>query len=259
MKNFTQEALFAFLSDMVCETTIGKRADGEESRTFQVAVKDLPPVSLHRVLAYGIQRFVNDKIGGADKDMATKTAMASDIIVDLYAGTVSKRRSAEPEDTLANFRIAALRNVLGKESWKKVSARADKADVIKALLLGVPEFVPFREQTSLVGALPGRVELLPLCIKTEDEHVPERAGLRDPLSEPDVEPEDLRLAQEAECLAATIGAMAGFWQIEEKGVDGQVGQRPLRYGDIMLLVRSRTNPTCSERALSAAGIPFAAG
>lgn len=100
-------------------------------------------------------------------------------------------------------------------------------DVINALFLGVPEFVPFREQTSLVGALPGRVELLPLCIKTEDEHVPERAGLRDPLSEPDVEPEDLRLAQEAECLAATIGAMAGVWQIEEKGVDGQVGQRPL--------------------------------
>ena len=132
-------------------------------------------------------------------------------------------------------------------------------DVINALFLGVPEFVPFREQTSLVGALPGRVELLPLCIKTEDEHVPERAGLRDPLSEPDVEPEDLRLAQEAECLAATIGAMAGVWQIEEKGVDGQVGQRPLRYGDIMLLVRSRTNLTCYERALSAAGIPFAAG
>ena len=132
-------------------------------------------------------------------------------------------------------------------------------DVINALFLGVPEFVPFREQTSLVGALPGRVELLPLCIKTEDEHVPERAGLRDPLSEPDVEPEDLRLAQEAECLAATIGAMAGVWQIEEKGVDGQVGQRPLRYGDIMLLVRSRTNLACYERALSAAGIPFAAG
>ncbi len=153
MKNFTQETLFAFLTDMVCETTIGKRADGEESRTFQVAVKDLPPVSLHRVLAYGIQRFVNDKIGGADKDMATKTAMASDIIVDLYAGTVSKRRSAEPEDTLANFRIAALRNVLGKESWRKVSARADKADVIKALLVKLAEKVEPEAEKLLAASL----------------------------------------------------------------------------------------------------------
>ncbi|MBL0166917.1 MAG: UvrD-helicase domain-containing protein [Propionivibrio sp.] len=132
-------------------------------------------------------------------------------------------------------------------------------DVINALFLGIPEFVPFREQTSLVGPLPGRVELLPLCAKAEDEQVPERDGLRDPLCEPDVEPEDLRLAQEAEYLAVTIGKMAGVWQIEEKGVDGQAGQRPLRYGDIMLLVRSRTNLACYERALSAAGIPFTAG
>ena len=93
--------------------------------------------------------------------------------------------------------------------------------MINALFLDVPEFAPFREQTSLVGALPGRVELLPLFAKTDDEHVPERAGLRDPLSEPDVEPEDLRLAQEAECLATKIGEMAGVWQIEEKGGTGE--------------------------------------
>jgi ATP-dependent helicase/nuclease subunit A len=132
-------------------------------------------------------------------------------------------------------------------------------DVINALFLGVPEFAPFREQTSLVGELPGRVELLPLCVKAEDGQVTERDGLRDPLSEPDVEPQDMRLAQEADCLAVKIGEMAGVWQIAEKGVDGHAGQRPLRYGDIMLLVRSRTNLACYERALSAAGIPFAAG
>ncbi|MFZ4535732.1 UvrD-helicase domain-containing protein [Propionivibrio sp.] len=140
-------------------------------------------------------------------------------------------------------------------------------DVINALFLDVAEFAPFREQTSFAGSLPGRVELLPLCGKAEVDEVdvvaPEREGLRDPLIEPDIEPEDLRLRQEAAGLAAKIGEMVGksgnAWQIEEKAAGGQPGQRPLRYGDIMLLVRSRTNLACYERALIAANIPFAAG
>jgi len=53
--------------------------------------------------------------------------------------------------------------------------------------------------------------------------------------------------------------MKGLWQIEEKALDGRSQSRPVRYGDIMLLVRTRTNLACYERALSAADIPFAAG
>jgi ATP-dependent helicase/nuclease subunit A len=132
-------------------------------------------------------------------------------------------------------------------------------DVVNALFLDVPEFAPFREQTSFAGALPGRVELLPLSGKAEAEETPERTGLRDPLTEPDLEPEDFRLQQEAQSLAAKIKAMTGVWQIEEKGADGQLQQRLVRYGDIMLLVRTRTNLVCYERALSGAGIPFDAG
>ena len=135
-------------------------------------------------------------------------------------------------------------------------------DVVNALFLGVPEFSPFREQSSFAGNLPGRVELLPLCGKAEEEekeNVAERARLRDPLTEPEVEPEDLRLRQEAECVAARIGEMVGVWRIEDKGVDGRLRPRVLRYGDIMLLVRTRTNLACYERALTAAGIPFDAG
>lgn len=136
-------------------------------------------------------------------------------------------------------------------------------DVVNALFLGVPEFQPFREQASLAGELPGRVELLPLCGHAEEEESSVREGLRDPLTEPDIEPEDLRRRTEAEALAARINAIVGragpAWQIDDKGPDGRSVRRPARYGDFMLLVRSRTHLACYERALAAAGIPFDAG
>ena len=132
-------------------------------------------------------------------------------------------------------------------------------DVVNALFLSVAEFEPFRKQASFAGAVPGRVELLPLCGKTEGEERTEREGLRDPLTEPDVEAEDLRLVQEAEGLAVKINEMVGVCQIEEKGADGQSRKRAVCYGDFMLLVRTRTNLACYERALSAANIPFDAG
>jgi len=134
-------------------------------------------------------------------------------------------------------------------------------EVVNSLFLGVPEFAPFRTQSTLAGALPGRVELLPLCAK-EDVGSKEGAeapiGLRDPLNEAVLEPEDSRRRQEAAALAAKILEMVGTsgraWQVEDKGAE-----RPLRYGDIMLLVRTRTNLACYERALAAVGIPFVAG
>jgi ATP-dependent helicase/nuclease subunit A len=135
-------------------------------------------------------------------------------------------------------------------------------DVVNAVFIDQPAFSPFREQTSLAGKLSGRVELMPLFANAEGEGSTVRevaSALRNPLLEPDVEPEDTRLRMEAECLGAKIGEMVGFWQIDEKRVDGTSRQRPLNYGDIMLLVRTRTKLSYYERALSAANIPFDAG
>ena len=135
-------------------------------------------------------------------------------------------------------------------------------DVVNALFLDVPAFAPFRMQTSLAGNLPGRIELLPLFGKAESEEMPLLENLRDPLHEPALEPEDLRLRLEAETLAARIGEMVDpytGWQIDEKSASGARRRRRACYGDIMLLVRTRTNLAIYERALSAAGIPFDAG
>jgi len=146
-------------------------------------------------------------------------------------------------------------------------------DVVNALFLEHPEFTPFRAQASFMGALPGRVELLPLCGHADDAVVPASDGieggsgawrdaLRDPLREPDVEAEDLRLTTEAQCLATKmqdmLGANGAPWQIEER-IGGVPRLRPLRYGDFMLLVRTRTHLAAYERALSAVNIPFDAG
>ena len=59
-------------------------------------------------------------------------------------------------------------------------------DLVNALFLGVPEFAPFREQSSLAGDLPGRVELLPLFGNDATGDVAPREGLRDPLREPEM-------------------------------------------------------------------------
>ncbi|MDR2111494.1 MAG: UvrD-helicase domain-containing protein [Candidatus Accumulibacter sp.] len=140
-------------------------------------------------------------------------------------------------------------------------------DVVNALFLEQPEFQPFRAQSSLAGGLPGRVELLPLCARAEEEAAPERQGLRNPLTEADVEPEDLRRREEAAALAAKIAGIVGrdapAWQIDAGSVAGVPvsipSRRAARYGDFMLLIRSRTHLACYERALAAAEIPFDAG
>ena len=118
-------------------------------------------------------------------------------------------------------------------------------DVVNALFASEALFAPFREQSSLAGEIPGRVELLPLCVNAEGvSDNGERDGLRDPLREAAQEPEDARRAQEAAMLAERLLDMVGQgtapWLIETRGADGTICRRPLRYGDIMLLVRARS-------------------
>lgn len=174
--------------------------------------------------------------------------------------SIYRFRRAEPRlfSVAADFLVREFGAVRCEQDATRRNAQP-VIDVVNALFLDVPEFEPFREQASFAGSLPGRVELLPLCGRFDEEEAPARESLRDPLIEADIEAQDLRLVQEAECLAAKINAMVGVWQIEERGVDGQPQQRAVRFGDIMLLVRTRTNLACYERALSGAQIPFDAG
>ncbi|MFC5300521.1 UvrD-helicase domain-containing protein [Azospira restricta] len=132
-------------------------------------------------------------------------------------------------------------------------------DVVNALFGAEPGFRPFRPQHSLAAGLPGRVELLPLCT---DEDVPAGdaagaaatpAALRDPLREPAADAADRRREREAGQLAERLAGMLGRTLVR----DG-AAERSLRPGDVLLLVRTRARIKPVEKALAAAGIPFAA-
>ncbi len=143
-------------------------------------------------------------------------------------------------------------------------------DVVNALFGAEPGFQPFRPQVSLAAGLPGRVELLPLCADeagdgradgaaagdaaaTGAEAAAIPAGLRDPLREAATDPVDCRREREAALLAERLGDMLGRTLVRD-GPD----ERPLRPGDVLLLVRTRARIKPVEKALAAAGIPFAA-
>ena len=103
----------------------------------------------------------------------------------------------------------------------------------------------------------GRVEVLPLVPKAEkpepleaDPHAP--LQLRDPLEVPRPYYEDDTAYREGQAIARRIQALidAGLPVGDARSV------RPLRYDDIMILLRNRTTSEHLERALREANIPY---
>lgn len=101
-------------------------------------------------------------------------------------------------------------------------------------------------------ALWGRVEVLPLIEGAATEPAPPREVLRNPLVEPRVVHEDQRHLEEGRQIAATIGTLMAAGTL----VGPPQAARPLRYGDVMLLVRKRAHVHAYEQALREAGIPY---
>ena len=129
--------------------------------------------------------------------------------------------------------------------------------VVNALFSAEPAFMPFRESSGALQQTPGFVELLPLASRrsSPESAVADATTLRDPLTQAAGGQVDGRREQEASQLAERLRAMIGRMLIH----DGEGGKtRLLVAGDVMLLVRSRTQIAVYERALAAAGIPYAA-
>lgn len=128
MEKFNAESLFKMVTEMVAEVTIGKRAEDGDAKTFQVHVKDMVLPALEKCIRYGIQRAVNDPIGGKDKTLADKFEAAEDIILSWYSGEFRVRKNAAPklsdkETFMRNFTVAQLKAQFiakyGKDSWKE--------------------------------------------------------------------------------------------------------------------------------------------
>ncbi len=115
-------------------------------------------------------------------------------------------------------------------------------------------FQPYRAQQALATQLPGRVELLPLA-GHEPAPLAQAGALRNPLREPRLDEEDRRRRGEARQVVERIGAAVGRWRVIE-GEGQERRERPLQYGDIMILARRRRAFIELEAELRAADIPY---
>lgn len=143
MEKYTAESLFKMVTEMVAEVTIGKRAEDGDAKTFQVFPKDMVLPAIERALRYGIQRAVNDPIGGKDKTLKDKCEAAEDIILSWYSGEFKPRKNAAPklsdEETfkrkwLLDTLKASFIEQHSKETWKAKTEAESGAAFIAAIL-----------------------------------------------------------------------------------------------------------------------------
>ena len=97
----------------------------------------------------------------------------------------------------------------------------------------------------------GQVTLLPLAREPEIQ-VASPTELRNPLEIPRPEARSQRYQHEAETVAATIRELVNA----ATPIGDENAARPLRYADILILLRSRTHISAYEKALREANIPY---
>jgi ATP-dependent helicase/nuclease subunit A len=126
---------------------------------------------------------------------------------------------------------------------------------VNAVFTDHPEgFVDFEPHTAEHTDLPGYVVALPLAVADQTkEDVAENAPLtlRDPLTSPRTEVAEGARQKEANQFADMLQTITRDWFVDEDG-----NQRRASYGDIMVLVRSRTHLQVYEEALRVQHIPF---
>lgn len=126
---------------------------------------------------------------------------------------------------------------------------------VNAVFADHPEgFVDFEPHTAEHTGLPGHIEVLPLAMTEPDEAAEEENTalvLRDPLITPRAEGGETARHREAQQFADMLQTIVGEWSVRGKDGDRRAG-----YGDIMVLVRSRTHLAVYEAALRARHIPF---
>ncbi|MDR2196082.1 MAG: UvrD-helicase domain-containing protein [Gallionellaceae bacterium] len=126
-------------------------------------------------------------------------------------------------------------------------------DVINAVFADHPEgFTDFAPHTAEHTDLPGCVTVLPLAVADDAQKTTDATlELRDPLITARTESPDGARSKEAEQFAEWLHTIVNNWTVREHGRD-----RRAAWGDIMVLVRSRTHLATYEAALRARHIPF---
>jgi len=158
------------------------------------------------------------------------------------------------EYLVENFAAATLGNSLTRRNAQPV------VDAVNAVFREQPEGFEFVEHQTHQQDLPGHVLVLPLAvIEQGGEEALEGAPLvlRDPLTTPRAETGEGARHREAEQFAELLQTIVSDWAVKvENKETKQLVERSAGYGDIMVLVRSRTHLAIYEEALRARHIPF---
>src|SRR3989338_5906108 len=156
-----------------------------------------------------------------------------------------------------NFAAATLGNSLTRRNAQPV------VDAVNAVFCRQPEGFEFVEHQTHQRDLPGHVTVLPLARGQMTEDRGQRAEdggqsqsaddliLRDPLATPREETDEGARHIEAAQFADLLQTIVSGWSVNDEGKERRVS-----YGDIMVLVRSRTHLAVYEEALRAGHIPF---
>jgi ATP-dependent helicase/nuclease subunit A len=155
-----------------------------------------------------------------------------------------------------HFAAATLGNSLTRRNAQPV------VDAVNAVFRDQPDGFEFVEHQTHQKELPGHVLVLPLAVAdqlpspaggggAEGEGLCETPNLRDPLTTPRAETAENARHREAAQFAAQLQTIAAEWGVHAEGTE-----RHATYGDIMVLVRSRTHLQIYEEALRAKHIPF---
>lgn len=146
------------------------------------------------------------------------------------------------------FGAEALGNSLTRRNAQPI------VDVVNAVFREQPDGFEFTEHQTYQKELPGHVLMLPLQ-QAEGSSIqnPESSSLtlRDPLTTPRAEAEEGARQKEAGQFAEQLQIIVREWSVNNRGES-----RHATYGDIMVLVRSRTHLAVYEEVLRARHIPF---
>lgn len=199
------------------------------------------------------------------------------LLKELAAGNDTRRRSVflvgDAKQSIYRFRRADARLLDAASEWLEQSLHAAQHTlesswrsspaiiqfVNRVFGTGVlhEQLGDFRPHSTHLDDLWGKVEMLPVIRATasDDDGADSDIGLRDPLRMPRRIAEDLRHYQEGLEIAQRIRD-----RVDGRVPVGETGAaRPMRYSDVLILMRSRTHLPAYEQALRDRGIPYIGG
>ncbi|MFP5506575.1 MAG: UvrD-helicase domain-containing protein, partial [Gammaproteobacteria bacterium] len=192
-----------------------------------------------------------DELAAGGSERARSVFLVGDAKQSIYRFRRADARLLETASRWLEERLDAQRFSLesSRRSAPAIIDGVNRAFADGPLAEALPDFPPHSTHRD---DLWGHVELLPPFAPEASPALPARPGLRNPLEEPRPTPADDPHEREGRAIAARIRALIDAPTLIGPADDA----RPLRYGDVLILLRNRTHATSYEKALRDAGIPY---